>query len=103
MSAPTVRDVDYLLVINRARWIGAKARGVVEEIAAYAKRLDQLLDQCLAAMGYGACACGKPKSTFGTGVALCPSCDFRSCQECGHTVYSLTLIACPTCKAVPAT
>lgn len=91
----TLAEVDARLAINRVRWVGAKARGAVEDALGYRHRLDQLLDQRLALMGIGACGCGSAKSTFGTAVGLCPRCDFRTCQGCAHQVISLTAVRCP--------
>ena len=44
-------------------------------------------------------SCHTEKRTFGTGVHLCPECDFARCSNkgCGRTVKSLNWAICPHC------
>jgi hypothetical protein len=43
--------------------------------------------------------CNVQKRTFGTGVYLCPDCDFGRCSNkgCGRTVKLLAWSRCPHC------
>jgi hypothetical protein len=47
--------------------------------------------------------CAAPKQRFGTGVELCPECDFGRCpnKDCRKVIRQLSWVACPHCGTRP--
>lgn len=109
---PMPRDIpeaDRMLGDARIVLAAQLTRGNTIGVGRIRRTIDRLLDARIALAGPPVCmsvpaggseACGRVKDTFGSGVYLCSSCDFRSCSnDCGRKVIALDVDVCHTCAA----